>query len=67
MAHIVVDKDSSLAYTVEITGANIHDVTMVPKLLTGKEETVYGDSGYLGVEKREDAVKKEYFRQKDQE
>ena len=29
---------------------------MVPKLLTGEEKTVYGDSGYLGAEKREDAV-----------
>ena len=28
---------------------------MVPELLTG-EETVYGDSGYLGAEKREDSV-----------
>ena len=54
--HIGVDKDSGLAHTVEVTGANVHDVTMVPKLLTGMEETVYGDSGYLGVEKREDAV-----------
>ena len=55
-AHIGVDKDSGLAHTVEVTGANTHDVTMVPKLLTGEEETVYGDSGYLGAEKREDAV-----------
>ena len=54
--HIGVDKDSGLAHTVEVTGANVHDVTMVPKLLTGTEETVYGDSGYLGAEKREDAI-----------
>ncbi|WP_313291779.1 transposase, partial [Faecalispora jeddahensis] len=26
------------------------------KLLTGEEETVNGDSGYLGAEKREDAI-----------
>ena len=55
-AHIGVDKDSGLVHTVEVTGANTHDVTMVPKLLTGEEETIYGDSGYLGAEKREDAV-----------
>ena len=55
-AHIGVDQDSGLAHTVEVTGANTHDVTMVPKLLTGEEPTVYGDSGYLGAEKREDAV-----------
>ncbi len=40
----------------KVTGANVHDVTMVQKLLTGEETVVYGDSGYLGAEKREDAV-----------
>jgi len=57
-AHIGVDKDSGAVHTLEVTGANTHDVTMVPKLLTGEEEIVYGDSGYLGAEKREDAVTK---------
>ncbi len=33
--HIGVDKDSGLAHTVEVAGANIHDVTIVSKLLTG--------------------------------
>lgn len=55
-AHIGVDKDTGLAHHVEVSGANVHDVTMVPKLLTGEETQVYGDSGYLGAEKREDAV-----------
>ena len=55
-AHIGVDKDSGLVHTVKVTSANIHDVTMVPELLTGDEDIVYGDSGYLGAEKREDAV-----------
>ena len=62
--HIGVDKDSGLAHTVEETGANIHDATMVPKLLTGEEETVYGDSGYLGAEKREDAIIKNHIGKK---
>jgi IS5 family transposase len=57
-AHIGVDKESGLVHHVEVTAANEHDVTVVPKLLTGEEECVYGDSGYLGAEKREDAVKK---------
>ena len=56
MAHIGVDKDSRLVHTVEATPANVHDVAEVPKLLTGEEEAVYGDSGYLGAGKREDAV-----------
>ena len=29
----------------------------MPDLLTGEEEEVYGDSGYLGAEKREDAIR----------
>lgn len=57
-AHVGADKDSGLVHTVEVTAANTHDVTMTPKLLTGEEEEVYGDSGYLGAEKRKDAVKK---------
>ena len=55
-AHIGVDKDSGLVHDLEVTPANVHDATMVPKLLTGDEEIVYGDSGYLGAEKRENAV-----------
>ena len=55
-AHIGVDKTSGLVHHVEVTGANVHDVTVVPKLLYGEEESVYGDSGYLGAEKREDAI-----------
>ena len=55
-AHIGVDKDSGLVHTVKATPANIHDVTEVPKLLTGEEEVVYGDSGYLGADKREDTL-----------
>ena len=55
-AHIGVDKDSGLVHTVEATAANVHNVAEVPKLLTGEEEVVYGDSGYLGAGKREDAV-----------
>ena len=57
-AHIGVDKDSGLTHTVKATPANIHDVTMMSELLTGEEEVVYGDSGYLGAEKREEAIVK---------
>ena len=57
-AHIGVDKDSGLVHTVEVTAANVHDVTMTSKLLTGEETVVYGDSGYLGADKREEAITK---------
>jgi IS5 family transposase len=55
-AHIGVDKISGLVHHVETTAANVHDVTMVPKLLYGEETGVHGDSGYLGAHKREDAI-----------
>lgn len=57
-AHVGVDKDSGIVHSVEVTAANVHDVTRVPNLLTGEEETVYGDSGYLGADSRENSVKK---------
>lgn len=55
-AHIGADESNGLVHTIEVTSANVHDVTMTAKLLTGEESTVYGDSGYLGAEKREDAI-----------
>jgi IS5 family transposase len=55
-AHIGVDRKTGLVHHLEVTSANVHDVTVVPKLLTGEETEVYGDSGYLGAEKREDAL-----------
>ena len=57
-AHIGVDKESGLVHTVKVTAANEHDVTVTSELLTGEEEEVYGDSGYLGAEKRPEALKK---------
>lgn len=56
-AHIGVDKSSGLVHHVEVSAANVHDVTMVPKLLYGQEDSVHGDSGYLGAQKREDAIR----------
>ena len=55
-AHIGVDRDSGLVHTVKSTAANVHDVTMTSGLLHGEEETVNGDSGYVGAEKREDTI-----------
>ena len=54
--HTGVDAGSGFVHTVKATAANVHDVTMTPQLLSGEEKMVYCDSGYLGAEKREDAV-----------
>lgn len=51
-AHIGVDTRSGLVHSVEGTPANVADVTETASLLHGDEKHVYGDAGYLGVEKR---------------
>ena len=56
-AHIGADKDSGIVHTLKVTAANVADVAVTSELLHGSEETVYGDSGYLGAGKREDALK----------
>ena len=55
-AHVGVDRDSSLIHTVKVTAANVHDVNVTAELLTGEEETVHGDSDYIGCEKRSEDI-----------
>jgi IS5 family transposase len=57
-AHIGVDDENGLIHTVKTTAANEHDVTVMNELLHGEEERAYGDSGYIGAQKRPDAIKK---------
>ena len=57
-AHIGVDKESGLVHTLKVTSGNVHDVCVAADLLTGEEQQVYGDSGYLGAEKRPEALRK---------
>jgi IS5 family transposase len=57
-AHIGVDADSGLVHTVTTTAANAHDVTQAHALLHGQEQVVFGDSGYRGVQKREEVEHK---------
>ena len=56
--HIGVDEESGLVHTVMATPANEHDVTIMSELLHGEEERAYGDSGYIGANKRPEAIKK---------
>ena len=53
-AHIGVDAESGLVHTVTTTAANAHDVTQAHALLHGQEEVVFADSGYQGVEMRQE-------------
>ena len=57
-AHAGVDADSGLVHTVTATAANAHDITQASQLLHGEETDVFADSGYRGVDKREEVQAK---------
>ncbi len=52
--HTGVDAGSGFVHTVAATAANVHDITVAAGLLREDDEVVYGDSAYLGIEKREE-------------
>lgn len=51
-AHIGIDKDSKIVHSITVTAANVSDVEEVGNLVHGKENVVYGDAGYIGIEKK---------------
>ena len=59
--HIGVDAGSSLVHTMTVTAANEHGITETAKLLREDDRVVYGDSGYLGVQKRPEITSNEHF------
>ena len=52
--HIGVDAETGLVHSMTTTPANVHDVTEAHRLLHGAESQVWGDAGYVGVQKREE-------------
>lgn len=52
-AHIGVDAASGLVHTMVTTPAHVADIEKTTELLHGKEEMVYADAGYTGIEKRD--------------
>lgn len=59
--HIGVDSGSGLVHTVTATPANEHDITQAHKLLREDDAVMYGDSGYIGIEKRGEIKNDEHF------
>lgn len=57
-AHIGVDAESGLVHTVRGTAANTNDVSEANALLHGEETDAFGDAGYQGAHKRDDAKPK---------
>ena len=63
--HIRVDSGSGLVHTITATAANAHDITEAHKLLREDDHVAYGDSGYIGIEKRDEIKNNEHFRKID--
>jgi len=53
-AHIGVDAGTGYVHSLTGTPANVHDITEASKLLREDDKVLYGDAGYLGIEKREE-------------
>ncbi len=58
-AHVGADVVTGLVHTVKGTAANVSDVSQVPDLLHVEEDSLHGDAGYIGAEKRLDAHRPE--------
>ena len=59
--HIGVDAGSGLVHTITVTAANEHDITQAAALIREDDEVVYGDSGYLGIQKRPEVTSNEHL------
>ena len=59
--HIGVDAGSGLVHTITVTATNKHDITEAANLIREDDEVVYGDSGYLGIQKRPEIRQNEHF------
>ncbi len=59
--HIGVDAGSGYVHSLETTAANVHDITMASRLLREDDTVAYGDSGYLGLAKRDEITGNEHL------
>lgn len=50
-AHVGVDAGTGLVHTVTATSANVHDIDEAHNLVREDDDVVYGDAGYVGIEK----------------
>lgn len=61
-AHAGVDCGTGYVHTVVATAASVHDIAEAAKLIRDDDNVVYGDSGYLGIEKRDEVKGDEHLR-----
>ncbi len=55
--HAGVDAGTGYIHSIEATAANVHDITEAVNLIRSDDEVVYGDAGYLGLDKRPEILK----------
>lgn len=60
--HIGVDAGSGYVHSINATAANVHDITETHNLLREDDEVVYGDSGYIGIQKRPEIRENKHFK-----
>ena len=59
--HSGTDAGSGYVHTITGTAANAADITEASKLIRPDEDVCYGDSGYIGIEKREEIRNDEHL------
>lgn len=59
--HTGADAASGYVHTITATAANVHDIVETSRLIREDDEVVYGDSGYTGIEKRDEIINDEHL------
>lgn len=57
--HMGVDAGTGYIHSIGATAANVHDIAEAAKLIRPDDEVVYGDAGYLGLDKRPEIIEDE--------
>lgn len=60
--HAGVDAGTGYIHTITGTAANVHDIEETHNLIRKDDHVVYGDSGYLGIEKHDEIKNDEHLK-----
>ena len=59
--HVGTDAGTGYVHSITGTSANVHDLDEAPKLIREDDDVVYGDSGYTGIQKRDEIQNDEHL------
>ena len=60
--HAGVDAGTGYIHTITVTAANVLDIEETHNLIRKDDDVVYGDSGYLGIERHDEIRNDEHLR-----